>query len=99
MSVKAAIKGVLLPMGPAPRTVRAGLARGVRMQIDFASQTRLYLGLYELELDRHLRRMLAPGVSALDVGAQHGYDSLAIAKRTRAPVASRSSRPPAPGFP
>jgi len=86
--VKEAIKARVLPGGAAPRTVRAGIARGVRMRIDFASQLRLYLGLYEVELDRHLRRILAPGVASFDVGAQHGYDSLAIAKRTRAPVAA-----------
>ena len=58
------------------------------MRIDFASQTRLYLGIYEIELDRHLRRILRPGMTAFDVGAQHGYDSLAIAKRTGAQVAA-----------
>jgi hypothetical protein len=58
------------------------------MQIDFAHQTRIYLGIYEIELDRYLRRMLRPGMRAFDVGAQHGYDSLAIAKRTHAPVAA-----------
>jgi len=87
-SVKDAIKAAVLPGGAAPRTVRAGIARGVRMRLDFASQSRLYLGLYEIELDRHLRRILGPGVKAFDVGAQHGYDSLAMAKRTRAPVAA-----------
>lgn len=83
-----AVKQVLLPTGPAARTVLAGIARGVRMQIDFASQTRLYLGLYEIELDRHLRRLLQPGMTAYDVGAQHGYDALATAKRTGACVAA-----------
>jgi hypothetical protein len=58
------------------------------MQIDFSHQTRLYLGVYELELDRHLRHLLRPGMTAFDVGAQFGYDSLAIAKRTRARVAA-----------
>jgi hypothetical protein len=58
------------------------------MRIDFAHQTRLYLGIYEIELDRHLRRILQPGVKAFDVGSQHGYDSLAIAKYTGAPVAA-----------
>lgn len=87
-SVKDWIKAMVLPHGTASRTVRAGIARGVRMRLDFASQSRLYLGLYELELDRHLRRILRPGVTAFDVGAQHGYDALAIAKWTRAPVAA-----------
>lgn len=88
MGAKAIVKRVVLPTGPAPRRIPVGIARGVRMRIDFAHQTRQYLGLYELELDRHLRRMLRPGVSAFDVGAQAGYDSLAIANRTRAPVAA-----------
>lgn len=86
-----AVKGALLPEGPAPRTVIAGVARGVRMRIDFAFQTRLYLGLYEIELDRHLRRLLRPGMTAYDVGAQHGYDALAIANRTGARVAAFES--------
>jgi hypothetical protein len=58
------------------------------MEIDFGHQIRQYLGLYEIELDRHLRRILRPGLSAFDVGAQHGYDSLAIAKRTGTRVAA-----------
>lgn len=65
-----------LPSGPAPRTITAGLARGLRRQIDVATQTRLYLGVYDLELDNYLRRMLRPGMTAFDVGAQYGYDSL-----------------------
>lgn len=86
--MKDAIKQALMPTKPVPRTVFAGLARGVRMRIDFASQTRMYLGLYEIELDRHLRRILRPGLLAFDVGAQHGYDALAIANRTVSPVAA-----------
>jgi hypothetical protein len=58
------------------------------MDIDFEHQTRQWLGLYEIEIDRHLRRLLQPGMTAFDVGAQHGYDALAIAKRTGARVAA-----------
>jgi hypothetical protein len=58
------------------------------MHIDFQHQTRTYFGLYELELSRYLKRILRPGVTAFDVGAQHGYDSLVIAKRTRTSVAA-----------
>jgi hypothetical protein len=86
--VKTALKRTLLPGGAAERTVVGGVARGVRMRIDFATQTRLYLGLYEVELDRHLRRILRSGVTAFDVGAQYGYDSLAMANRTGARVAA-----------
>jgi hypothetical protein len=58
------------------------------MRIDFQHQTRTYLGLYEIELNRHLWRVLLPGVTAFDIGVQHGYDSLVIAKHTRARVAA-----------
>ena len=85
--MKQAIKAALLP-SPGPRCLPLGLGRGLRMQIDFRHQTRTYLGLYEIELDRHLRRILRPGMSSFDVGAQHGYDSLVVAKRTRARVAA-----------
>jgi hypothetical protein len=63
------------------------------MRIDFASQTRIYLGLYEIELDRHLRRILRAGMTSFDVGAQHGYDSLAIANRTGSAVAAFECEP------
>jgi hypothetical protein len=58
------------------------------MHIDFDHQTRLYLGLYELELSAHLRRLCRPGHRGYDVGAQVGYDALVMAKLSGAPVAS-----------
>jgi hypothetical protein len=85
--MKQAVKRIVLP-GPGPRRLPIGIGRGVRMRIDFATQTRIYLGLYEVELNQHLRRILKRGVTSFDVGAQHGYDSLVIAKHTRAPVAA-----------
>jgi len=85
--MKQDIKRIVLP-APGPRRLPLGIGRGVRMRIDFQHQTRTYLGLYEIELNRHLRRILRPGVTAFDVGAQHGYDSLVIAKHTRASVAA-----------
>jgi hypothetical protein len=85
--MKQAVKRIVLP-GPGPRRLPIGIGRGVRMRIDFATQTRIYLGLYEAELNQHLRQMLKRGVTSFDVGAQYGYDSLVIAKHTRARVAT-----------
>ncbi len=81
------VKRVVLPAA-APRTLPRGLARGIRMNVDFTDLTRTYLGLYEIELNRFLRRMLTPGVTAFDIGVQYGYDTLTIAKLTGAPVAA-----------
>jgi len=88
VGAKHALKAALLPAGPAPRTILAGIARGVRMNIDFADQARMYLGLYERELARPMRSVLQRGVASFDVGAQFGYDSLAFAKHTGAQVAA-----------
>lgn len=52
------------------------------MDIDFAREARLYLGLYEVELNRHLRRICRPGTMTFDVGGQYGYDALVFAKMT-----------------
>ncbi len=44
--------------------------------------TQLYLGLYEAELIKHLRRLWRPGRTTFDVGGAHGYYALIFAKRT-----------------
>lgn len=88
MPVKDRIKRRVLPSGIAPRTISAGAARGVRMRLDFATKSRLFFGLYEVEVGRHLRRLLTPGMLAFDVGANIGYYSLAIANLTHAAVAA-----------
>lgn len=87
-TTKAMLKRALLPSGARIRRLPCGPARGVRMEIDFSSQTRLYLGLYEAELNAHLRALCRPGSASFDVGAQFGYDALLMAKLTGGPVVS-----------
>lgn len=62
-------------------TVRLGIGRGLRID-GGKHHKRLLLGLYELELDRWLRRLCRSGYAAFDVGGQLGYDALVLAKRT-----------------
>lgn len=57
-------------------TVRLGIGRGLRIDAD-KHHTRL-LGLYELELDRSLRRLCRSGYAAFDVGGQ-----LSLRQRSR----------------
>jgi hypothetical protein len=57
--------------------------------IDFHDgQTGLYIGLYEIELNRHLRSIARPGYRCFDIGGQVGYDALVLAKLTGAAVVS-----------
>jgi hypothetical protein len=86
VSTRGRLKTAVLPKGRTIRTLPLGIAKGIRMEIDFAHQTQLYLGLYEHELNKHLRRLAVPGAPAFDVGGADGYDALVIARLTGARV-------------
>jgi hypothetical protein len=86
---KEALKGAVLPRGKALRRLPTGIGRGLRLGIDFhGGQTGLYLGLYEIELNRHLRSIARPGYRSFDIGGQVGYDALVLAKLTGGAVVS-----------
>jgi hypothetical protein len=82
-----------LAPAPGPRRLPAGIGRGLVLNVDFADHTRLYLGLYELELNRHLRRLCPPGTTSFDVGGSFGYDALVLAKLSGAPVITFEADP------
>ena len=73
------LKNRLLPHGSTVRRLPLGPARGCRMTIDFAHDTRLFLGLYERELNSWIRQFCPPGSRCFDIGADRGYDSLLMA--------------------
>lgn len=79
-------KNRLVPRGPRPWRLRVGIGRGLTIILDLEYWTRLYLGLYELELNRYLRHLCRPGYRCFDVGGQNGYDALVLAKLTRGNV-------------
>jgi len=93
LSVPSRVKNAILPSGKRDRTIPIGIGRGIRMRLDFAHETRQFLGLYEIEVTPHLRRLARPGATTFDVGAQDGYDALIFAKLTGAAVASFESDP------
>lgn len=88
MALPPVLKNRLLPQGTKLRTVPFGIGSGAVVPIDFSRHTRLYLGLYELELNRYLRAFCVPGARSFDVGAQIGYDAVILARLARAPVIS-----------
>lgn len=91
---KAAIKKKVLPHGRQVRRLPFGIGRGLRMSIDFQrGETTLFLGLYEIELNRHLRAIARPGYRSYDLGGQYGYDALVLAKLTGGPVVSVEADP------
>lgn len=91
---KLALKNLLLPHGRVVRRLPFGIGRGLRMGIDFhRGQTGLFLGLYEVELNRHLRAIAHSGYRSFDLGGCFGYDALVLAQLTGAPVLSVELEP------
>jgi hypothetical protein len=86
MSLATVLKDLVLPRDAAFRRLPWGSAAGVTMKIDFAQQSRLYFGLYELEIAGHVRRLARSGVRCFDVGGDAGYYSLLLANLSRMPV-------------
>ncbi len=82
------VKDTIVPHGKRRRRLPLGIARGISLDIDFSVQTKIFLGLYEIELNRYLRRLCRPGFNCFDVGAQFGYDALVLAKLSGGRVAS-----------
>ena len=85
MTLRMAAKRLLLPRGPHPRLLR-GLGHGIVIDVDFKSQTRIFLGLYERELRRDVVAFCRPGFKCADVGAGIGYHSLVFARLTSSRV-------------
>lgn len=75
-----ACKNIILPAGPKYRKLAFGPAAGCVMQLDFRGQTKMYLGLHEIEIAKYFRSMVRPGFSSFDVGGQGGYVALMLAK-------------------
>jgi hypothetical protein len=83
----------ILPRSIVTRRIPFGLAKGVLADVDFRWDTAFYFGMHEPELHVHYRRLLKPGMKAFDIGTHRGWDALAIAHITKAPVISFDLNP------
>jgi len=82
--VKSYLKGLVFPQGKTSRIIRGGMLAGLRMEVDFAHHTQLWLGLQERELAGWFRRFSRGICTALDVGANEGIYTLYFLARTPA---------------
>lgn len=78
------IKGSIVRPKAAPRRIKAGLLKGLWMDLDFSSQMQVYLGLSERELDPWFRRFTADITAAIDIGANIGIYTLFFLAKTPA---------------
>lgn len=88
--IRFAVKGLktLLPKGRRYRKIALGPAKGCVMAVDFQSDLKAYMGLFEYELAPHFKRLLKPGSKCFDIGGSGGYHALVMAKAPGARVAS-----------
>jgi hypothetical protein len=78
------VKQLVVPRGRATRRIRSGAFRGLRMDLDLASQTQLYIGTFEREVYRWLERLSHEIGSAVDIGAREGEYTLYFLAKTSA---------------
>lgn len=91
MSFKQAVKRAL-PAGARIRRLPFGIGRGLRLTINLQEgQFSTYLGLYEMELNRHLRHLCPPRARSFDLGGHIGYDALVMAKLSGSDVVTVES--------
>ena len=68
------------------RRLPLGLGRGLTMEIDFDRDARYWLGVYEIELSRHIGALCTPGSACFDLGSASGFYALVFAHRGAARV-------------
>lgn len=78
------LKRWLVPPGRRSRRIRFGEFRGLYMKLDLRTQTQVWLGLFEREVQPWLRHLSRGLGSAIDVGAAEGEYTLYFLARTRA---------------
>jgi len=66
----------------APTAIAAGELAGCQMMLDLHLEKDYWLGTYEADLQQSLQHYVHPGMVAYDVGANIGYISLMLARRT-----------------
>jgi hypothetical protein len=72
----------------AVRRIPLGVAQGIRLEVDPAAPVHIYLGTAEVELARHLRRLVKPGDRCFDVGGHNAYYAMVLARLSGARVVS-----------
>jgi hypothetical protein len=78
------VKGMVVPSRLTPLKIRSGLLQGLSLNVDLTSQTQLYLGLYEREIQRWIHKLSVGIHTAIDIGSEHGQYTLFFMTKTRA---------------
>jgi hypothetical protein len=78
------VKNHYISSARAPRKIATGPFRGIVMNLSLRTQTQLYLGLYERETFRWIKRLSRSLATAIDIGVAEGEFTLFFLARTNA---------------
>lgn len=84
MRLLSRIKSAVVPKGVKPRTILFGPLAGIRVELDLANNTQLFLGLFERETHPALRELSRGIKCAIDAGAAFGEQTLFFLLKTDA---------------
>ncbi len=70
------LKAILVPSGREARTIKFGLYKGIKLDLDLQNQSQVYLGLSECETNSAIRRAASRAEWHVDVGAAKGEMSI-----------------------
>lgn len=76
MRIASICKNMVVPKGKKPRRILGGAFGGVVMNLDLATQTQIYVGTFEREVQPWLKRFSTGADTAIDVGMAEGEYSL-----------------------
>jgi precorrin-6B methylase 2 len=62
------------------RRVMFGICRGSYIPLNLRRNIRVKFGIYELEVAGYVKKFARPGACCYDIGASHGYYTLALAR-------------------
>lgn len=78
------LKHIFLPRGRKPREIKSGLFKGIKMYLDFQSDSQLYFGFFESEISSWLKKLSSDINTAIDIGVAYGEYTLFFLKKTNA---------------
>jgi Methyltransferase FkbM domain len=84
MRVVSAIKNFVVPKGRTPRRILTGPFGGLTMNLDLTTQTQVFAGTFEREVQGWLQTFSADARTAIDVGTAEGEYSLFFLRKTGA---------------
>ncbi len=82
--ILSALKNAVLPSGSSIRSIKGGLLKGLKFNIDLTTGMQIYMGLSERELAPWFEKFSKNAKTAIDVGASQGYYTLYFLARTAA---------------